>query len=82
LPNIDGYFYLQEAHSRYIGLGDYTGCINGDEFSRVENANGGSDTGGNRQIKIIIDASRSNSIYGNSTTVQPATCKAYFIIKY
>ena len=29
-----------------------------------------------------IDASRSSSVYGNSTTVQPATCKCYFCIKY
>ena len=29
-----------------------------------------------------FDASNSNQIYGNSTTVQPATCKCYFCIKY
>ena len=29
-----------------------------------------------------FDASRSSSIYVNSTTVQPATCKCYFVIKY
>lgn len=29
-----------------------------------------------------FNASSSSSIYGNSTTVQPATCKTYFIIKY
>ena len=29
-----------------------------------------------------FDASRSSSIYGNSTTVQPAACRVNFIIKY
>ena len=32
--------------------------------------------------RIELDASRVSSIYGNSNTVQPATCKTYFIIKY
>ena len=31
---------------------------------------------------IYFDASCSSSIYGNSSTVQPATCKCYFMIKY
>lgn len=29
-----------------------------------------------------MDASRSSSIYGNSETVQPATCKCNFCIKF
>ena len=31
---------------------------------------------------VNIDASRSSSIYGNSSTVQPSTCKCYFCIKF
>lgn len=29
-----------------------------------------------------VKASYSNAIYGNSTTVQPAACKCYFMIKF
>ena len=32
--------------------------------------------------KITFDASKSNSIYGKSTTVQPPSCKTVFCIKY
>lgn len=31
---------------------------------------------------IQLDASLSDQIYGNSTTVTPATCTVYFIIKF
>ena len=31
---------------------------------------------------LEFDASLSNQIYGKSNTVQPATCKAYFVIRY
>ena len=41
-------------------------------------ANGSSDM----VLNLTFDASKSNSIYGSSTTVQPATCKCYFCIKY
>jgi len=37
---------------------------------------------GSANTRVNIDASRSSSIYGNSSTVQPAACKCYFIIKY
>ena len=36
----------------------------------------------NRGWTLSIDASRSSSIYGNSTTVQPKATKSYWIIKY
>ena len=32
--------------------------------------------------RLHLDASRSSSIYGNSTTVQPKAVKSYWIIKY
>ena len=32
--------------------------------------------------RIVLDASKSNSIYGKSTTVQPPSVKVIFIIKY
>lgn len=38
---------------------------------------------GNPASKSLkFDASRSSFIYGKSSTVQPATCKCYFVIKY
>lgn len=42
---------------------------------------GGVNSGGARQI-VTIDASRSNSIYGNSDTVQPPAVVMNYIIKY
>ena len=32
--------------------------------------------------KILIDASKSNSVYGESTTIQPAALTTKFLIKY
>lgn len=29
-----------------------------------------------------FDAERSNSVYGNSTTVQPSSVKTHYLIKY
>ena len=47
------------------------------------NKNTGSDWGGGTGIKSVnMDASRCNSIYGNSTTVQPPAIQVPFIIKY
>ena len=38
--------------------------------------------GSNKQLDLMFDASKSNSIYGNSTTVQPPALTMRYIIKY
>lgn len=68
LPNITG-------NTGYIA-----GYPSGAFYSGVSYHTGGLQ--GDLNSGVAFDASRSSSIYGNSTTVQPATCKTYFIIKY
>lgn len=38
--------------------------------------------GSNKQLDLMFDASKSNSIYGNSITVQPPALTMQYIIKY
>lgn len=71
LPNIEGSTYIREAHGRFQGLQNNTGCIEVADSGVMENANGGGDTGGNMPRQLKINASRSSTIYGNSSTVQP-----------
>lgn len=35
-----------------------------------------------QEDRILFNASKSNSAYGNSSTVQPAACTIKFLIKY
>lgn len=42
----------------------------------------GWDGNGTDQSTYTLDASRSSSIYGSSSTVQPPATKSYWIIKY
>ena len=71
LPNITG--------SQYIGT---TVATNSGCFATPITSGGHGSASGSSADVIKFDASRSNSIYGNSTTVQPVTCKVYFIIRY
>ena len=94
MPNLTDRF-LEGNGTGYIeaGLPNITGTIYGEPNTGIaytssgalylENSattSGGSSSGYYSAVKI--DASRSSSIYGNSTTVQPATCKCNFVIKY
>lgn len=81
LPNIEGSTYLAEAHAALIGLKDNTGCINAADTGKVTNADGGYETGGSYGRQMIIDASLSNPIYGNSDTVQPPAIKVSWCIQ-
>ena len=48
-----------------------------------DNANTAQSTSALRQEdRILFDASKSNSAYGNSTTIQPAALTTKFLIKY
>lgn len=72
LPNITGSLYILN----YYGVSGAF-AYNAGELAPI-----------NGQSALInmqnasFDASRSSSIYGNSTTVQPAACRVNFIIKY
>ena len=88
MPNITGSFTDRKIEN----AGTPNGCImhQAGVFSQV--IDGASDTGqlkttltsgtGHTGNKTSFDASQSNAIYGASSTVQPATCKCNFIIKF
>jgi len=74
LPNITG--QLNNDDTNVFNYADGVFKIN-NMYNKV--AGSASGQGSNH---VSFDASRSSSIYGNSSTVQPATCKCYFCIKY
>ena len=74
LPNITG------SVSKIYTIG--TTSLGYDAFSLSDKAGNGSANGGSDQWAVMtFDASRSNSIYGNSTTVQPPAVTALPCIK-
>lgn len=75
LPNITGYFNASTANS---GTGT-DGCFyNSGNWSEGQNYWSGINNQNNSTYRI--DASRSSSIYGNSSTVQPQTIKVLYYI--
>lgn len=80
LPNITGATYIREAHGRFQGFQDYTGCFSAEDSGVMENATGGGDTGGNSPRKLILDASLSSSTYQDNAPVQQEAIQyPYFI---
>lgn len=82
LPNITGFFAYGSNQGSQVGstIDDYGGAF----FNRIK---GRADTianGGARDNLGLpgFDASRSNSIYGNSSTVQPPALTCLICIKY
>ena len=75
LPNITG---KTTIYSGFIEGGMPDGCF----YVIGSKATGKMLDGGDPKEWIGFDASRSNSIYGNSSTVQPPALATYFIIKY
>lgn len=71
LPNITGSFHITRA-----GTSSGTGAIT----ATYGNGYGEGSNGSYGSGDVTFDASRSNPIYGNSTTVQPQTIKAFFYI--
>lgn len=70
LPNITGTFgTCEEVSSTYSGA-----------FSSTLVTGGASGSSTGASLNVTMDASRSNSIYGNSSTVQPQTIKVLFYI--
>ena len=77
LPNIQGSF--QETANRMYFNGNYTGALKAMKYERstLQGTEGGAGDGG-----FIFDASLSNKIYGNSTTVQPPALQLIPRIKF
>lgn len=86
LPNITGRGVTVQAVDNTAGQGLWTRGGNGAIYAGGNWARTGTLSGyaahENYTSEICIDASRSNSIYGNSTTVQPPALTMRYIIKY
>lgn len=75
LPNITGSITDGSVYGNYFVPNSNVGAL-GYTLSKQTNLSGGS--GSQDQLEsITFDASNSNSIYGNSTTVQPPAIKIY-----
>ncbi|WP_419557199.1 hypothetical protein [Phascolarctobacterium succinatutens] len=81
LPNITGSFDIRGWRDGTM-LHNSTGAML--IISEIgDNANTAQSTSALRQEdRILFDASKSNSAYGNSTTIQPAALTTMFLIKY
>lgn len=80
LPNITGSFFARKSD-----YGDIIGDLQNAFTSNYESASIGQLGGGSQgssQQRIAFNASNSNAIYGNSTTVQPPALTMRYIIKY
>jgi len=75
LPNITGYLTTQ---NQTFGTFAATGAFYQSAATHTNNAGDGGTAAYIRGINL--DASRSNSIYGHSSTVQPQTIKAFYYI--
>ena len=75
LPNVQGWIVVQSRTSSY---GEPCGGC----FTRkVVSGNAGSPTSGEEDDQLTLDASKSSSIFGKSTKVQPRGFQALIIIK-
>lgn len=68
MPNITGSARLGVGNR--IGILDYSNALQGEGSATVVNGISGNNAGG-RNDRLILDASKSNNIYGSSNTVQP-----------
>ena len=73
MPNITG-------QCGFLGLTSYD-TISG-AFTKIETSATGAFTAGDTKSVGAFDASRSNTTYGNSTTVTPLSLSTKFFIKY
>lgn len=79
LPNITGSTF----NSGYGGYIDKSGLSTSGALIMVEGASNTSlNPGEQKRYYLQFDASKSNTIYGNSTTVQPPAITMRYIIKY
>ena len=73
LPNITGGFYSRVVQTTF-------GCFSIDSSDHPEGPSNGSGNNGTNRRKITMSAHSGNSIYGRSTTVQPASVRVYYYI--
>ena len=73
LPNIEGSFKMTRVNASNISTG---------AFSNIWNETNSDYNVGNNGVTVFFTASKSNTIYGNSTTVQPPALTMLPIIKY
>lgn len=84
LPNITGEW--QAVHGTYAGENNYFNVEGAIKHIASENSRNGKDVRGNTSStapgdRLGFDASRSNSIYGNSDTVQPPAIRVSWCIQ-
>jgi microcystin-dependent protein len=83
LPNAEGSFYLRLLNNQYGNVLSPAGAFNENISSYSSNGGMSQATGStNNAQQVSFSASRSNSIYGNSDTVQPPAVTMRYIIKY
>lgn len=75
LPNITGYIMGYGGRTGFGGAGGM--AYLSDEQERIPSM-GDIVPGNTSSLKAVLDASKSNSIYGNSSTVQPPAYKVHF----
>lgn len=75
LPNITGYIIGYGGRTGFGGAGGM--AYLSDEQERIPSM-GDIVPGNTSSLKAVLDASKSNSIYGNSSTVQPPVYKVHF----
>lgn len=80
LPNITG----NASFGGSIGLlyGNSSDSASGAFYPNLQKAGGTLSTTSGSSYSVGLDASRSSSVYGNSTTVQPPALTMQYIIKY
>ena len=80
LPNIEGYIGIRGCTNATI-LGLSNGALSSETTTNLGDINN-STTSASHPTRLKFNARNSNSIYGNSTTVQPPAITMRYIIKY
>jgi hypothetical protein len=80
LPNLYGELGVRGCTNTMV-IGQSSGVFDAVNGANLGDINVGT-TSASHPGKIKFDASASNSIYGNSTTVQPPALTMRYIIKY
>ena len=82
LPNITGSFTTSPpGDTTAYGLSNHKGAFYSDTSS-TDKTTIASSGGVSRNKRTLFSAANSNSIYGNSITVQPNTLQVYYYMKY
>lgn len=84
LPNIEGTtpFNSMGCEWNWSDVNGFNSSFSGAFYSGSSQSGGGATASGRVKWRLYMDASRSNSIYGKSNTVQPPAVTVNFCIKY